>query len=880
MATINRKLGNGFIFNTVDSTTDQDHYFGDHQKTLNLSIHGAPINFSGSTVLSTGTIFNGIAYNYELNKLFVCGQHQVTSALSGVLGAAWVLSSSDQGASWHIVDDYVTPTQSSSSAEDVCYEFASSSMLVAGWHVTTGAHTGNNSQINGLIRYLNPDTPAVTAKDIMALSASETKLLWIDTAFVGDIKSFSGVPPVFDNEPGAYCGGYCLTSSGDNPSRALIMKKSYYDAPHDWQVDTLTAVSGTANTLSGVFYDGIASPWEALFRSMCGIVGLTGGFSTGFFEFETIEDGWRNYNFFGNRISSNHGAYTDISTRQKVSGSYITFGAEESVLGYTCGFSGSITSPKSWVVGRLASKFVGPNPISGTVDKFSPNGEAIANKIIVDDLYALEGNTIINKSVGSNMYVVGYHKKDATDKKYWTIRHSPDTLARGANSDYSASWATVEAISQGDLNEAKNGCFDIYGNLYVCGQINGVGTVRKYPSSSLATRSHLDVFSITGSQEVALKQELYDEANNKIADFERLSASFGYGILSSSGNTLLFPRMSFMVSCSNGTFNVDDFYVKYKDDHSSGWRTFQSYRGTGELYLQSDGWYKFVSRHATSTQLPSIEFFSSSIHWIVTGSGDDINYSFKNFRVDFIAPMTTAGVEYYKKLDNQYINKKSNYFNFNLLKQDTLLSKGNFTEFPHASGFFQMPNLIKGTQTTGKVGLSDDNIVQAKFIGSVVNVLWPKQDVSSNVRGFGDFSAGQRAGKLTTTFVAGQEFDVSEFDHLSLYCYLRKEVSGTLDKVLLIVERKPLQGLGFTTEQSIEYAISGSKTSATLRDIEINKSIDYGDLTVREIGYPIDVPLENVKFIRVSARHENGQEVDENKNFVVWGRLIKSAEET
>lgn len=881
MVTINKKLGNGFVFNNVNSTLDQDHYFGGHTKTIELSIRGAPGQISGSTVLNTGTIFNGIAYNNDLNTLYVCGQHQVTSTLSGVLGSWWVLSSSDQGNTWGIVDDYLSPTESSSSAEDICYDFLSASMLIAGWHTTTGAHTENNSQINGLIRSIRLSGTVFTSRDYIEVSASETKFLWVDAASAnGYVYNIQSNPTAFAH----FAGGYTLSSSGYTSSKAFVAARTF-SVPR-WSSLSSSFSSGTAGQINAVFYDGKANAFDVSRCSVGGFISVTGSMSQSYLAHDIA--GAFVVDLTGSAVYN--GIYSNYNTFIPTSGNFASdFFLDGPLTGsdiilYGCGYLTS-SAGKSWFLRKDINKHKYLTRIfSSTIDVFDLNGsDSVANKIIVDDVfYVATGhagiNAIVCKNKGTNTYVVGYHKKDQSAKKYWTIRRSFNELDRKYNTDSTGSWANVEIISEGNDNEAKNGCFDVNGNLYVCGQINGVGVVRKYMSASLV-KNALQPFTITGSQEIVLKQEIYDRSNNPITKYtDRLSSSFGLGILSSSGNNLLYPRMSFMVSCSNGIFNESEFSVKFKDDHSSVFKTFQEFRNFGDFFYQKDGWYKFESSFLSSSETlaPSMEFFSSSVNWMITGSGDDIYYTFKDFRIDFLAPMTNAGVEYYKKLDNQFVNKKSSYFNFNLLKPNTLLSKGNYTEFPHAAGIYQMPNMIIGTQTTGKVGTTEDNIIQAKYVGSVVNVFWPKQDVASSVRGFGDFSSGQKAGKLTTKFIPGQEFNVTEFDHLSLYCYLRKETSGTLDNISIIVERKPLHGVGYATDQSIEYAVSGSKTSATLRDVEFNKAIDYGDLSIAEIGYPIDIPLENVKFLRISAKQTNGQSSDVNKNLIVWGRLINS----
>jgi hypothetical protein len=206
----------------------------------------------------------------------------------------------------------------------------------------------------------------------------------------------------------------------------------------------------------------------------------------------------------------------------------------------------------------------------------------------------------------------------------------------------------------------------------------------------------------------------------------------------------------------------------------------------------------------------------------------------------------------------------------------------NVSEFSHAGGAFQMPNIILGTIDSGQVGNDDDSIIQVSHLGSVVHIMWPNQtkDADTFVQGFGSFSSGQKAGKLTTEWITGSFFDVTEFDHLTLYGYLTKAISGTLDNVDMRVERRPLRDAPFAVDQAVEYTTSGSEAIATYRDLIHTKEIDYGNLSTFEIGWPIDIPLTNVKELRISARHRLGQTEDKNKNLIVWGRLIKSEEET
>ena len=210
---------------------------------------------------------------------------------------------------------------------------------------------------------------------------------------------------------------------------------------------------------------------------------------------------------------------------------------------------------------------------------------------------------------------------------------------------------------------------------------------------------------------------------------------------------------------------------------------------------------------------------------------------------------------------------------------ETWFKLNNVSEFPHSSGIWQMPNLILGTKTTGKVGKTDDSLVQVTHIGSFVRVLWPKQSTQeADVHGY---EAGRTPGILSVQFQPGESYDATQFDHLALSCYALRELSGTLDSVLIKIETKPLLDSGFTTEQTIEQSISSSYSSEAIYRDEIHrKDINYGDDYMREIGWKIPVSLQNVKEIRVSARHKNGQMDDANKKLLIMGRFIKSNKET
>lgn len=224
-------------------------------------------------------------------------------------------------------------------------------------------------------------------------------------------------------------------------------------------------------------------------------------------------------------------------------------------------------------------------------------------------------------------------------------------------------------------------------------------------------------------------------------------------------------------------------------------------------------------------------------------------------------------------------------FSESIINNQTVMDErfklNNISEFPHSEGIFQMKNMVLGTVDSGRVGKTDDSIIQVNYIGSFVKILWPRQDQDIFIQGYGDFAAGQKPGKLTTEWQSGEFIDVSKdkFDHVALYGYGLKVISGTMDSILLRIERRPLRNVGFTIEKAVEHTISGSYVESIYRDQIHRLDIDYGDLSIKEITWPIDVPLENVKELRISTRLKNGQNDDKNSSFVIYGRFIRSKEE-
>ena len=205
----------------------------------------------------------------------------------------------------------------------------------------------------------------------------------------------------------------------------------------------------------------------------------------------------------------------------------------------------------------------------------------------------------------------------------------------------------------------------------------------------------------------------------------------------------------------------------------------------------------------------------------------------------------------------------------------------NISEFQHSNAIGQMPKLVVGTKSSGKIGSSPDSLIQVKHFGSFVRVVWPKQSEDIFVKGFGDLAKGQSPGKLSTDWQPGEIYNVEEFDSVALYGYALKETSGSLDDILIRVERRPIRDTAFATEKMVENTISSSYAAESIYREHIHRlPVDYGDLSIKEITWPIDIELTAMKELRISARQKNGQNDDKNKNLIVWARFIKASKDT
>lgn len=262
------------------------------------------------------------------------------------------------------------------------------------------------------------------------------------------------------------------------------------------------------------------------------------------------------------------------------------------------------------------------------------------------------------------------------------------------------------------------------------------------------------------------------------------------------------------------------------------------------------------------------------------------NYRVNSINLYFRSFLSDGGVSYFRSLDNQYIQKNKEYSKYINQNNDAGTFYKNWRENTHSMGVFQMPYHLIGTTDSGKIGNTEDDIVQVNYIGSFVQIMWPNQGTTEvSTIGLGDASTAQKIGTLSTTFSPGHFASTKDpnsdkhFDHMTLYCYGLKRETGTSDFIEIKVERRPLNSLPFTSDAMIEYTTSGSFATAEVKTLVYKHEVDYSDLTIPEISFPIDIPLTNTKDIRISVRHANGQSAN-NSNFIVWGRFIRSYEET
>ncbi len=843
MVTINRRLGNGFIFNAVDSSKDQEHYFYGAKKVVRASVVGSTAKADSSNVFifGSGSGFRDIAVSSS-GKIFVIGQQIVAGA-----NKAWmVLSSSDSGATWIIVDlTGGAAGVTTNSAESIAISPAGGKIFVAG--------ALSSSVLGGTLS---------GTCDFAIRSSSDGGNTW---------------HPCFRMHTGSdprYTGVDFATAVATHPTDAsLVYAVGVSVSASTPQTPVWKTVKSDDGGNVWSLVDDYSDPLAAASSSapMCAVVSSSGLILVGGGSITTNQNSGLGRSFvqFGSLGNSSKWV---VRTSSDAGTTWGTVDYDSSGPGTTSAGCYGIHIAQNgtiFAVGMINALF--------TI-KSSSMGGATGSWRTVFSSSILSGNAAahdISSDLNNNLIAIGYALSSSATASI--------VMVQSRQGGTSGSWGFLDLVNfnHNTIADATGkagpsiAAISVSGNQFYyaasSGSHNVASTVAGLSGTIGRIRSLIDVaglisFSITGSEEVFLAQELRDSSNSVLGTGSFIQEYFGLN--ADTAQKKMNPYLTFKVSSSLSRFNSSDFTVEFRDENSSAWSAFKNLRLFGSFHSSSDGYMEYRSLLISGSRIqePVVKFLTGSLLFKITTLLSSTIYTFKDFDLQFDQSIPDRGVEKYKTLENQ-----------NLIFRNVGY---DVSEFSHAGGVFQMKNMIIGTVDSGRVGKDDNSIIQIRHRGSFVKVLWPKQDVNSFVKGYGDFSQGQKSGKLTTAFQPGEFIDVTQYDHLSLYCYLKKDVAGTLDDVVIRLERRALRDLPFTADQSITYEASGSATEAVLKDLLFVKSVNYADLSISEIGYPIDIPLENTRELRISCRHKNGQSAEGNKNFIVWGRLIKSDEET
>jgi len=487
-------------------------------------------------------------------------------------------------------------------------------------------------------------------------------------------------------------------------------------------------------------------------------------------------------------------------------------------------------------------------------------------------------NAIAIDSSGS-IYVVG-HETVTGESQNWIVRKS----TTGA----SGSFVYIDSFDRdGGLDQAAGIAIDSGDNVYVVGFETVTGEsqnwiVRSSTDGTSGSFTYIDSFDRDGGSDVASAIAIDSGDNIYVVGHEIVTGEGSNWIVrkSTDGTSASFVYVdSFDRDGLNDSAQAiaidsgDNIYVVGNENvsgESQDWIVRKSTTGTSASFVYVDSF----DRDGLTDSAQAITIDSGDNIYVVGKSGGIglVKKGFLTANSASLGPRVLA-------TSIGYVQEEP--VSGSLIEAFQL---SNISEFPHSQGIFQMPNLVLGTKDSGKLGRDEDSIVRVRFFGSVVRVLWPKQDDQLlPVKGLADLSSGERAGKLTTEFQPGEFFQVTDFDHVALYGYARVEESGSLDSIEIRVEKRPLRDLAFAKEQSLEISTSSSLgvdvAVAEVQDFIYKKPINYGNTGDPNQGFVIDVPLTNVKDFRVSARHTNGQN-EANKNFIMWARFIDSETET
>jgi hypothetical protein len=780
MSFVNKKLGNGFRIKSVDSSIDQEHYFSNNKKYIELSARASMTGSLFSVYSTSSDVVDAAVYNIATNKdlgiIYSIG-------LVGYYG--FIAKSVDDGDNWDIVK-----TQCSAAFHDIKLNSAGEIYVL-----------GKSGSYQNL----------AADQSVVLFYSSNEGVSW-DLVF----QSSSA-----------------LTDRGnDGLSGVDFMNDFKFDINQD--DENIIALGAVAHN-----------------KVEFNIFTSSQGGAAGTFE----------------KINSIY-CPTEITCHGFLySGSTLSVAAMKNYQFNTwgVGLSGSLLSAPLYGSGSWVDNFYYPNHFNGNdnVLYFDSNGffwTYSGDGLFLSTAGGVSGSWEQSSFYSLAAFIVGvnYIKEDY-DNNLWLLAGGAGYVNSSSNGDY---WKNVcnNPIYQSSYGFVVT---DKYKNLLFAVGTNNTGSIY---SLSLQSLLNQDKSKFKAAYPCELVYGL------KFKDSVR-----GYEF-SDSQMSSLFNLSKREASTYNFSLDFDydgqfSDFVEIVTNDLSGSKTSWSDISYGSITSISGG---LSSSYNTGRLLshPPVGYVRVRLS---SSDGSATSKTIDNIKFDYYQKLTNGAVEYFKDVENQSLKFVNINENPNRREQHW---QNNIAEFPHSCGIFQMPSMILGSQTTGKIGNTEDSIIQVNHFGSVVHVMWPSQsDTEGLIKGFGDFSAGERSGKLTTEFQPGTSYNVTEHDHLSLYCYVKKEFSGTLDDVIIMVERKPLKNLGYAPEHAIEYLVSGSKVEGILRDIEYKKSINYGDLSITEIGFPIDIPLTNVREARVKAKHRVGQ-AEENKNLIIWGRLIKADKNT
>lgn len=625
MVTINRKLGNGFVFNVADSSKDQEHYFSGAKKAVRAAIVGATAQADSQnfTLLGSGSGFRDIAVSSS-GKLFVVGQ-----ALSASTNRRWmVISSSDGGSNWAYVD-LTGGLNRNNTAESIAISANGKIFVCGAISSSQGASSGST--------------------DFLIRSSSDAGATWGNcfTMHTGSNPRYTGVDAatVIATHPTDQNIVYCAGASQSSSLTPIWKVVKSADAGVSWALvdsyeDSLAPVSSSVPI--------------CLVVSSSGLV-IAGGGAT------LQTNSYYGYNNWG----GNAGNWT-IRTSSDA-------GATWGTVDYDKGPASYSQCNGLWIMGN--GKIFATGIINGClVVKSSSLAGATGSWYTVFSSSVLDGGFAVGYDICSdnnnNIIVIGSSLSSSLS--------SSIILLQSRNLGVSGSWSVLDKFSIGGNQYGVLGgaAISISGSQFYYTTSSGsnyqasttanlsgvVGRVK-----SLIEVAGLTSFCITGSQEVYLLQQLRDSSNSVLNTGSFIQTYFGLN--ADTAQKKLNPYLTFKVSSSITTFNDSDFLVEFRDENSSAWSAFKNVKTFGSFYSGSDGYFEYRSLliSESAIQEPVVKFLTGSLLFKITTLLSSTIYSFADFKLEFDQTIPDGGVEKYKTLENQ--NIKFSNTNFCVMKK-------------------------------------------------------------------------------------------------------------------------------------------------------------------------------------------------------------------